>query len=143
MHPHSPAHPQALQPRWTCHSCLSLPVPQDTWSQRVHVCGVTGPKAALLNYLPQSCHLLCIGLDQHRWPWKGDGRSDFMHWLCVLDSSLLGGELRRKKAAGKVLKTACFPFNFLSVFRAAVQGCMSSCWDHRHGRSCALSFNWG
>lgn len=35
-----------------------------------------------------------------------------MHWLCVLDSALLKGELRRKKAARKVLKIACFPFNF-------------------------------
>jgi len=53
-----------------------------------------------------------------------------MHWLCVLDSGLLGGELRRKKAAGKVLKTACFPFNFLLVFRAAVYECVveSQAW---------------
>lgn len=50
-----------------------------------------------------------------------------MHWLRVLDSAVLGGELRRKKAAGKVLKTVCFPF-FLTLFRAEVQGCMISYW---------------
>lgn len=53
-----------------------------------------------------------------------------MHWLRVLDSAVLGGELGRKKAAGKVLKTACFPFFFffLTLFRAEVQGCMISYW---------------
>lgn len=136
MHPPSPAHPRALQPRWTFHSCLWLLLAQDTWSLSADVSGVTGPKAAPLI-------TFCIRLDQQRWPWKGDGRNDFMHWLCVLDSGLLGGDLRRKKAAGKVLKTACFSCFFWLAFRAAVQVCMSSCWDHRHGHSHALSFNGG
>lgn len=106
-----PSPPGHLEPERTC-----------TW--RAWTDGST------TNYLQQCHHLLRTDLAQQQWPWKGDGRSDFMHWLCVLDCALLKGELRRKKAAGKDLKIACSPLYFFwTVFGAGLQCCMILCWD--------------
>lgn len=115
-----PAPPEHLEPvcTWTWHA----------WTE-----------GSTANYLQQCPSLLCIDLAQQQRPWKGDGGSDFMHWLCVLDSALLKGELRRKKAARKVLKIACFPFNFLDSALGWTARLHDSVLGLSHSH--ALSFN--